>query len=218
LTRFEDIPDDYHLQLAVENTAELLSQVRRLQVKLKILQTAITKIGLTDVDTVETAEGSYRYIPLSLDEFFQSIFDLENLLSQDPDYRHTDLPYRPCAFLEVGCGLGRNVFLLHATTRFHFDKIVGFDVVEAYVAAGRKYFGLGANLFIDDCLKFDYGGYDIIYFYRPFSDDAKQKQFEERLIETSKVGAYIIGSVSEFLDESPRLIRKDDGRRIWKRV
>jgi hypothetical protein len=114
--------------------------------------------------------------------------------------------------------LGRNVYLLQATTRFHFDKIVGFDVVEAYVAAGQKYFGLGPNLFVADCLSFDYGGYDIIYFYRPFVDDEKQKLFETRLIETSKVGAYIIGSVSEFLDESRRLIRKDDGRKIWKRV
>jgi len=108
--------------------------------------------------------------------------------------------------------------LLSATTRFHFHKIVGFDIVEAYVAAGRKYFGLGDHLFVDDCLTFDYGDYDVIYFYRPFIDDEKQRLFESRLIDTAKVGAYIVGSGSELLDESRRLIRKDGGRRIWKRV
>jgi SAM-dependent methyltransferase len=218
LTRFEDIPDDYSLQLALENVSELVRQVRRLQDKLKILQTAITKIGCAELDVVEPDAAAYRYIPLSLDEFFETMFDLEGHLAQDPDYRHTDLAYRPCSFIEVGCGVGRNIYLLSATTRFHFDKIVGFDIVEAYVAAGQKYFGLGSNLFFADCLTFDYGGYDIIYFYRPFVDDDKQKLFETRLIDTSKVGAYIIGSGSEILDESRRLIRKDDGRRIWKRV
>jgi hypothetical protein len=218
MTRFEDIADDYSLQLAIENVSDLVRQVRRLQDKVKILQTAITKVGCQEVDGVEPDAAAYRYIPLSLDEFFDTLFDLEGHLSQDPDYRHADLPYRPCSFVEVGCGVGRNIFLLSATTRFHFDKILGFDIVEAYVAAGQKYFGLGSNVFVADCLSFDYGGYDIIYFYRPFTDDEKQKSFETHLIESSKAGAYIIGCGSEILDESRRLIRKDDGRRIWKRV
>jgi len=218
VTRFEDIPDDYQTQYALDNLADLSRHVRRLRDKIKILQTAISKIGCADVESVETEAGAYHYIPLHLDEFFESIFELEGHLAQDPDYRHTDLPYRPCSFIEVGCGVGRNVYLLGATTRFHFDKIVGFDVVEAYVAAGQKHFGLGSNLFVADCLTFDYGGYDIIYFYRPFIEKEKQKVFESRLIESAKVGAYIVGCGSELLDESRRLIRKGEGCRIWKRV
>ncbi len=218
MTRFEDIPDDYPIQQSLENLEEIVNAFKLMQDKVKILQTAISKIGSAEIEGVETDEASYSYIPLGLDEFFQILFELERHLTNDPDYRHTDLPFRPCSFIEVGCGVGRNVFLLSATTRFHFDKIVGFDVVEAYVAAGRKYFGLEKQLFVADCLTFDYGGYDIIYFYRPFSDEQKQKEFETHLLESTKTGAYIIGCYGELLDDSPRVVRKGDAGKIWKRV
>ena len=218
MKRFEDIAGDYYLELGLENLDELVQRIKGMQDKLKILQTAFSGTGCNHLQDVEVGDRAYEYIPIELDEFFDRLFTLERLLVDDPDYRHHDVPYRPCSFLEIGCGVGRNVALLSATSRFRFEKIAGFDVVEPYIAAARKYFDLGEQVFVQDCMTFDYGGYDILYFYRPFTDDDQQTAFEKYLVESCKVGSYIIGCLSISLEHSPRLIPKDEERSIWKRI
>lgn len=218
MKRFEDLVEDYPLKLAMDSLEESVKAVKCLHDKLMILQTAISEIGMEEADQISPAQGGYSYIPIELGELFEVLFQLEKQLSVDPDYKHNDLPYRPCSFLEVGCGIGRNVYLLGATDRFCFEKVDGFDIVEEYIATGHKYFGLSESIFVDDCLTFDYGGYDIIYYYRPLQDDRMQRRFEDHLVKSCKVGAYIVGCFNIKLEKSRRLIRKDDAGRIWKRV
>ena len=218
MDRFEDISDDFALSRALEEMAEMMDAVTAAQDKNKILRAALTQIGVTSIETVEANKGSYSYIPIDLDEFFDMIFSLEKILREDPDYKHSDRPRRPVSFVEVGCGLGRNLHLLRATDRFSMEKIVGFDITPEYVEAGQRYFDLGEDIFVDDALAFDYGGFDVVYFYRPFSDDKMQRKFEKRLLNTMKTGAYIISSLNESLDKSRQLIPKDDRSRIFKRL
>lgn len=218
MERFDDISDDFALSRALEEIEEISSAARKAHEKNKIMRAALTQIGVSSIEGAETQEGAYSYIPIDIDEFFDMMFTLEKCLKDDADYRHTDKPHRPVAFLEVGCGHGRNLHLLRATDRFCFEKIAGFDIVPEYVDAGRKFFDLEDDIFADDAFKFDYGGYDVIYFYRPFSDEKMQKKFENRVLKTMKRGAYIAASLSESLETSRRLISKDDRGRIWKRL
>ncbi len=218
MERFEDIADDFALSNALEEISGFVGIAEQAQEKAKILRSALSQIGESAVSDVETQEGSYSYIAIDLDEFFDMIYSLENCLKNDPDYRHTDKPHRPVSFLEVGCGHGRNLHVLRATDRFCFEKISGFDIVPEYVEAGRRYFDMDDDIFVEDAFKFDYGGFDVIYFYRPFSDEKLQKKFEKRLISTMKRGAYIVASLSESLEKSRQLVQKGDSDRIWKRL
>lgn len=225
MERMENLSDDNELVVALNDLSTLYDAARRANEKNKILQAAISQIGMkaleADPDSPENmqpAEGAYEYIPVDLNSFFEQMYDLENVLSKDTDYLHTDLPHRPCSFIEAGCGIGRNLHLLRATNRFALDKICGFDIVEKYVEIGRTAFDLGNDIFKDDVLNFDYGGHDIIYFYRPFHDDALEVKFEKQLVSTMKRGAYVVATMNLSLDTFRELIPKGNSYSIWKRT
>ena len=218
MKRFEDIMQDHVMLQTLENLEAAVKHVRQLGDKLTIMQAALDAIGMDDADAIPPSQGGFAYIPIEMNELFEVLFALEDILSSDPDYKHSELPHRPLTFVEVGCGIGRNIHLLGATNRFHFEKIDGFDVVEEYIKIGKKHFGEELSIFVEDCMDFDYSGYDVIYFYRPLQDERMQKRFEDFLIKTMKTGAYIIGCFNVKLEKSRRLIRKDDGGRIWKKV
>lgn len=218
MKRFEDIMQDHSLLQTLEGLQQAIKHVTQLRDKLTIMQAALDAIGMEDADMIPPSQGGFAYIPIEMNEFFEVLFTLEEILSSDADYTHTDLPHRPLTFVEVGCGIGRNVHVLSATNRFHYEKIDGFDVVEQYIDIGKKHFGSDLSIFVEDCMDFDYSGYDVIYFYRPLQDERMQKRFENYLIKTMKTGAYIIGCFNVNLEKSRRLIRKDDAGRIWKKV
>lgn len=218
MKRLEDIVQDHSMLQTLESLELSVKHMRQLSDKLTILQAALDAVGLEEADDIPPSQGGFAYIPIEMNEFFEVLFQLEEILSNDADYRHTDLPHRPLTFIEVGCGIGRNVHVLSATNRFAFEKIDGFDIVEEYIRIGKKHFGDELSLFVEDCMNFDYSGYDVVYFYRPLQDERMQKRFEDYLVKTMKSGAYIIGCFNAKLDKSRRLIRKDEAGRIWKRV
>ncbi len=218
MKRFEDIVQDHNMLHTLENLQSAVKQVGQLSDKLTMLQAALDSVGMEEADSIAPSQGGFAYIPIEMNEFFEVLFQLEDILADDVDYQHSELRHRPLTFVEVGCGIGRNVHVLNATNRFNFEKIDGFDVVEEYVRIGKKHFGDELSIFVEDCMSFDYSGYDVVYFYRPLQDERMQKRFEDYLIKTMKSGSYIIGCFNAKLEKSRRLIRKDDGGRIWKRV
>ena len=218
MDRFEDLSEDFELRRLMEDLDRLQVTMRRLSDQNLILQSAITQVGMHALGDAVVDEGAYNYIPIDLNQFFELMFDLERILTEDPDYAHTDKPHRPCTFLEVGCGIGRNLHVLRATDRFTLEKICGFDLVPNYIEAARRFFDLGEDAFVQDALTFDYGGFDIVYFYRPFSDDTLQKTFEDRLVTTMKRGAYIVASLDAELSNSRSLVAKGNSGLIWKRL
>jgi hypothetical protein len=218
MKRLDDLVQDHRMIESIENLERSAKHMRQVSDVVSILQTALDSIGMKETEAVTPSNGGYGYVPLEMSELFELMFLLEEILTDDADYKHSDLPHRPIKFLEVGCGIGRNVHLLSSTNRFHLEKVDGFDIVEDYINVGKKHFGSDLSLFVDDCMTFDYGGYDVIYFYRPLQDERLEKRFEDHLVESMKSGAYIVGCFSAKLETSRRLIRKDDGGRIWKRV
>lgn len=218
MERFDDLTEDFELGRALDDLGTMISVLRRTRDKNMILGAALTVLGRDDLPATSSREGAYGYIAIDLNQFMDMMLELEGLLAEDPDYQHTDRPHRPCSFLEVGCGVGRNLHILRATDRFTLEKIAGFDVESAYVEAGRKIFGLGEDVFVDDALTFDYGGFDIIYFYRPFHDDKLQRRFEKRLVETARRGAYILAQLDSGLETSRSLVVKNATSGIYKRL
>ena len=89
----------------------------------------------------------------------------------------------------------------------------GIEIVPAYIAQGERIFGLPGKMERGDCLKVDYSPYDVVYFYRPFTDDKQQKRFEKKLIESLKPGAFIAAPLSLLLEGSHRLTARGDSGR-----
>lgn len=218
MKRFEEIMQDDHLSDALEHAQSLATNLPKALDKNKLYKAAIDHFAQLDLNDSDVPEGSYGYVPVDLDDFLNAILELENILSADVDYKHSELRHRPCSFLEVGCGTGRNVHLLGRTDRFVFDCVHGFDLSERMIETGRQRYGLSRDIFVQDCLDFDYGGYDVVFFYCPISDNEIEKRFEERLVDTLKSGAFIVAFGDESLDENRKLIPKGDSRRIYKKM
>lgn len=218
MIRSEDYSFDTEVEEALEELTSAQSRLRNLRDRLFILQSAYDDIALRGTDEHDTAAGSYGYIPIDLNLFFEGLFTLEGLLAADPDYQHPDLPHRPLRFVEVGCGTGRLVHLLRATDRFAFIDIQGFDLSETMIALGRERYGLGESLFVGDCMEVDYSGYDVIFFYRPMKDSALEQQFEERVIEQMPRGAYLFCFSAAGIHDDRRLLPRDSRFGIYKRL
>ena len=186
--------------------------------KLSVMARALDAVGTSRIDAAQAPDGSFGYVPIALDDFLDTMFELETCLKNDPDYRHAKHPYRPLSFVEVGCGVGRNVFVLKHATCFGFDKVSGFDVVEEYVERAHRHFDLKKEVFLEDCMSFDFGDIDVVYFYRPFLDTVLEEKFERRLIDSVKPGAYIVAHMPLVLEMSRRIERKSRSHSIWKKI
>ncbi len=218
MERFEDLTEDFDLSRSLDELRSMIGVLKRTSDKNLIFSAALSELGKEGLPSTDSREGAYGYIPIDLNQFLDVMLALEVLLANDSDYKHSEKPHRPCNFLEVGCGIGRNLHVLGATDRFTLEKIAGFDIEPEYINMGQELFGFGDDIFVDDALTFDYGGFDIIYFYRPFHDDKLQQKFERRLIKTARRGAYILAQLDSELEKSRSLVVKDSSAGIYKRL
>lgn len=113
------------------------------------------------------------------------------LLTRDMDH--------PTRFLDVGCGGGLKVF----SAQRYFDEVSGFDFDPAYVRAANQFLSRDpdgtAEVFEQDALTYDgYEEYDVIYFYRPISDDAVLAEMERRICEICRPGTLLIAPYRSF--------------------
>jgi SAM-dependent methyltransferase len=165
----------------------------------------------------DVAAESFGYVAVSVSGFLDLMFDLEQALALDPDYR-AEGGHLPVSLLDAGCGIGRTLHLIETSGAFPRIDARGIDIVEAYVEHGRTAYGLGRRISQGDCLAFDYSGFDVIYFYRPFSDDAAQEAFETHLVESVTPGTYIAAPLTVALDRSHRLDARGASGQIWKKL
>lgn len=213
---------DYEFDEGLDEALAELDQARgrlgTLRDRLFMLQAAYDEIALRGTEGVVAAPGAHGYVPVSLNLLFDGLFALERFLAEDADYAHPELAHRPLRFVEAGCGTGRIVHLLHATDRFAFLDIHGFDLSESMIAAGRERFGLGENIFVADCLGFDYSSYDVIFFYRPIEDEALEIAFEDRIVRQMRRGAYLLCFGARTYHKDRRLLERDGRYGIYKRL
>ncbi len=219
MIRQEDFRDDSEIDRAIDNAAAVQTVVRRMRDQIFVLQATLDQVDRQGPALPAVAAGSHKYIRLDLRNFFPGVFLLEEFLAEDPDYAHPTRRHRPVRFVDAGCGTGRIVALLRATNRFGFNEVCGFDLSEELITCGRSRFGLSErDLFVADAMDYDYSKHDVIYFFRPFEDDALQREFEARVVERMRTGAYILAFSSLALDDDLRLERCDLIAGIYKKL
>ncbi|RBI84230.1 hypothetical protein DRV85_12345 [Rhodosalinus halophilus] len=99
----------------------------------------------------------------------------------------------PTRFLDVGCGGGLKVL----TAARVFDGADGLEFDPAHAEAARRLLArapaLDTCVFEADALQFDgYSGYDVIYAYRPFSDEEKARRMEARIADSVPPGTVLL--------------------------
>lgn len=168
--------------------------------------------------TFQNPEGAYGYISIGIPRFYTQLVLLDRALATDPDYAVDGARYRPVNFLEIGCGTGRNILLAKTCEVVRFASLSGFDINPVNLAVGKAAFGLEDALFVDDALNFDYGGHDILFSYRPFSDFNLQSQLEARIVHTMRKGAYFLAPFAVNLGKFPDLSPVGISTEIWKKT
>lgn len=148
-------------------------------------------------------DGGYKCIHLPLHRFLQNISFVIKKMKWAP-YQLNNIK-----FLDVGCGVGQKPYMAK-----HIGfKAFGLELRIPLISAGKKAIkSLGAlpqvysgtenkltSMFIQgNALTFDrYNEFDLIYYYCPLSDYTLQQQLEQRIAETAKQGAIVVGCLSQ---------------------
>ncbi|MFK7838447.1 MAG: hypothetical protein AB8B60_19735 [Sulfitobacter sp.] len=189
----------------LDDLEDIKKRYLMLQKKCEIYESALEGHDDWAVPDADGSEGSFLYIPYQLGGLAETLIELSRAMPDDPDFKHSQQPIRPLTFCEIGCGIGRNVNLVKRQEVLPVSKAVGFDIIPEYVETAQKLYGLGEDVFVHDAMTFDYSGFDLLFFYRPFVDDKLQIKFEKHLIESMKTGAILIGMSAEQLEKSRKL-------------
>lgn len=163
-------------------------------------------------------EGSYGYVAYEIPAFLRALDGLDRALAADPDHAVAGARYRPVNFLEVGCGSGRNLFLIRHGAPILWSELTGIEIARPMVEAGARLFGLDDMLICADAMDFDYSPYDVVFSYRPFMDDEKQIAYEAHLARSMKVSAYLLSPMAINRTRSHRWLAVGDSGDLWKKI
>ena len=116
-------------------------------------------------------------------------------------------------FMDVGCGIG-NVMLMAELMDF---EVYGIEKDEYPFKIAQKLMGkeLVAQ---DDIWAFDrFDQFDVIYYFRPFSEKSLQYKFEALMEEKLKSGGILIANrkMNMDIDENPKFKRIDEMMPVW---
>ncbi len=171
-----------------------------------------------DEDAFEVPEDSHPYIAIGLVYFTEMLIRMDSLLTLDAAYTHPTLRYRPVSFLEVGSGSGRNMMIVKGSETLLCDRILGFDINPDQIAEGEELFGLQGALEVADAMTYDYGGHDVIFSYRPFSDLTMQRKLEEVIVNSMSPSAYLVAPLAYDLSLYPNMTPVDSQGDIWQKT
>ncbi len=135
--------------------------------------------------TINETEHEYPFVAMDTRQVFAQIGFVKEYL-QIPD--DTITPTH--TFLDVGCGIG-NILLV--AEQFMFD-VYGFEKdTYPYEIASRL---IGENKILqEDIWTYpDYDKFDVVYYFRPFSDHEPQKKFERLIEDSMKQGGILIAN------------------------
>jgi len=200
--------------LMAERSAQALARVLVALETEALQEPAIVKA----MEDTELNPKSYAYIAHDLREFLRVMFELDKVLEADLDYAHGQFRYRPVRFMEVGCGPGRNLYVIRNGGLLLWSTVEGIDVVGPYIDAARAAFRLGDAVWQDDARVMDYSPYDVIFSHRPFMDAEAEAEYEDRLVSQMKPGAYLLAPLSETHHKDTRLVAIGETEVIWKRL
>lgn len=116
-------------------------------------------------------------------------------------------------FIDIGCGIG-NVMLMAELLDF---AVYGIEKDEVPFQVAVKL--LGEELVAqDDIWEFErFGDFDVIYYFRPFSDQGLQTRFEKMVEDELKPGGILIANrkIGQEIDNDPRFTRLTERWPVW---
>ncbi len=116
-------------------------------------------------------------------------------------------------FIDIGCGIG-NVMLMAELMDF---SVYGIEKDEVPFEIAEKL--LGKELVAqDDIWDFnDFNQFDVIYYFRPFSDKELQTRFEKLVEDELKPGGILIANrkMGTEIDDDPRFTRLTERWPVW---
>lgn len=183
----------------------------------RLLLAAAESVDAWAVPGIAAAPDSFPYIPVPISDFLNWLCELDGHLAGDRDFHDGSDRYRPVSFLEIGCGIGRNLNIVARQRVLPVARVAGFDSVPEYIEVARRVFGFGPEVCVADCMGFDYGGFDVIYFYRLFDDQAAETAFESHLVSSMTSGSILIGAAGEILGRHRRLAPVGQSGAIFKK-
>lgn len=213
----------------VENFEDNLKALKKTQARIDVLQRAFSGFDDRYNTTYRAEEGAYHYIPVDLGDYIDNLLDLVECLRQDPAYKAKGTyvnpidpddkgpGFRPISFVEVGCGLARNLFVTMHGSGIPLKEARGFDISPHYIEQARRFFFLENHVEVGDALTYDYTRFDVVYFARPFHDEKLERKFEKRMISQLRPGAYVMCYLPAMLCESNELVQRDVFGRLWQK-
>lgn len=130
------------------------------------------------------------------------------------DFLRQEKRFRPgMSFIDIGCGIG-NVMLMAELMDFAVFGIekdqVPFDIAQKL---------LGEELVAqEDIWQFNrFAEFDLIYYFRPFSDKTLQERFEKLVEDELKPGGILIANrkMGTGIDDDPRFKRLSERWPVW---
>lgn len=160
--------------------------------------------------TQNDAAREYPFVAMDT----RQVYDQISFVSRHLQIREED--EKSCSFLDVGCGIG-NILLI--AEQFGFDVYgIEKDAYPFQVAARL----VGADkISQDDIWTYDrFGSFDVIYYFRPFSDREPQYRFEKRIEEQMRAGAILIANHknSNDIDSDQRFRRLSRDLPVWQKI
>jgi len=125
-------------------------------------------------------------------------------------------PAPPLRFLDVGCGIG-NVLLI--AEQFGFD-VYGIEKDEYPFRVAMRLIGEERIAQTDIWTYDEYGKYEVIYYYRPFSGREQQLCFERLIEDTMQTGGILIANHknSEAIGQDSRFEKLHPSLPIWRKI
>lgn len=117
--------------------------------------------------------------------------------------------------LDIGCGIG-NILLFAEQLGF---EVYGIEKDPYPCSIAQRLFGeekVGQH----DIWSFErYGDFDVLYYFRPFSDREPQRRFEAMIEKRLRPGGLLIANHknSDDIDRDPRFVRLSPGLPIWRK-
>jgi len=146
----------------------------------------------------------FWYLGCDLPEFYTFMSEMAaklNCIPNTTDYFYSTPSIK---FLDIGCGTGITLLIARA---FGFNEFGIENDPATLRILETVYDDPGGHIFNMNALDFkNYGDYDVLHIYRPFSSESLEEQLECTIMEQMKPGAILKG---QYLVKAPTLFRKE---------
>jgi SAM-dependent methyltransferase len=163
-------------------------------------------------NTCNDKECEYPFVAMDTRQVFAQLEFVARYLGLSPDTGPADPP----RFLDVGCGIG-NILLF--AEQFGFEAF-GIEKDEYPFQVAARLIG-EENIAQADIWTYDnYGDYEVLYYYRPFSGREQQLRFERLIEDSMKTGSILIANHknSDAIGQDSRFERLSPSLPIWRKI